>query len=235
MPANTPDQQITYPIGTDLANAELAFVDQLTDIETRLVLKYANVADRTARHVSPQEGDLTGLAAENRYDVYDGTGYVSLAARSDHFLARRITDGVVGNGAVNNSTALVSDPSLVGSLDTGATYMWRSVIFYDSSTTADIKFTFTTPTFSSMRWSGVALATTVTTFEGDVKMATQSVSGSATSYGGVGVGTVVACTIEGFIVTTAAGNLQFQFAQNTLDATQTTIRTGSYLRAWRIL
>lgn len=234
MPANTPDQQITYPVGADLANNPQAFLDQLADVETRLVLKYNNVADRTARHTAPQEGDLTSLAVENRYDVYDGANYVSLTGRSDSFLARRITDGIVGNGAVNNSTTLTNDPTLTGSLDTGATYMWRSVIFYDSSTTADIKFTFTTPTFSSMRWSGVALATTATTSEGDVKMATQSVSGSATSYGGIGIGTITACTIEGFIVTTAGGNLQLQFAQQTLELTQTTIRAGSYLRAWRI-
>lgn len=234
MPTNTPDQQITVPIGTDTADAPQAFLDYTADVEPRLVLKYASVADRTARHTAPQEGDLTGLAAENRYDVYNGSVYVSLAGRSDHFLARRITDGVVGNGAVNNSIVLASDPSLVGPLDSGGIYMWQANIFYDSSTAADIRFAFTTPAFTVMRWTCTALALTAATNEADVKIATQGVSGSTLSYGGIGVGTVISANIEGYVNTTAAGNLQFQFCQNAADPTQTTIRTGSYLRAWRV-
>jgi hypothetical protein len=232
--ANTPDQQITYPVGTDLADNPTAFLDMLADVETRLVLKYTNAADRAARHTAPVEGDLTGLATENRYDVYNGSAYVSLAARIDHFMVRRTADGTPGSGAVNNNVVLANEPVLVGAIDTGATYMWEAGIFYDSSTTADIKFAFATPTFSAMRWSLTGLATTATTAEGDMRNATVSASGTPTQVGGIGVGTIIFAKIEGYIVTTAAGNLQLQFAQQNLDATQTTIRNGSYLRAWRV-
>lgn len=231
MSTNTPDQQITLPVGTDLADNPLAFTDMIGDVETRLVLKYTDVADRTARHTAPIEGDLTGLATENRYDVYNGAAYVSLAARSDHVFVRRTTDGT----PVNASTVLVNDPVLLGAVDTGATYMWEAGIFYDSSTTADIKFAFTTPTFSSMRWQATGLATSATTNEGNVKISTVNASGTSSAYGGIGVGTIVFAKIEGFIVTTAAGNIQFQFAQQVSDATNTTIRNGSYLRIWRMV
>lgn len=234
MPFNTTDQQITLPVGTDPADNPQAFLDQTTDLIPRLVKKYANVADRTATALAPTENDLTGLAAENRFDVYDGANYVSLAARIDHFLARRTTDGIVGNGAVNNSTGLVNDPSLGGAIDAAGTYMWDALIFYDSSTVADIKFAFTTPATTALRWSGTGLATTATTSEGDVKIATIATSGSSTQFGGIGVGTIISAKIEGFMVATAAGTLQFQFAQQNLEATQTTIRNGSYLRAWRV-
>ena len=232
MSANTTDQQITYPVGTDLANNPLAFTDMLADVETRLVLKYTNVADRTARHTAPIEGDLTGLATANRYDVYDGSNYVSLEARGYHFYARRTADGT----AVNNSTVLVNDAVLTGSLTTGGTYQWEAGIFYDSAAAADIKFAFTTPTFAAgnMRWMGNGLATTAATNEGDVRIATVNASGTATQFGGIGVGTVIFCKIEGFIVATSTANLQLQMAQQTADPTNTTIRTGSYLRAWRI-
>lgn len=229
MSANTPDQQITLPVGTDLANNPLAFTDMIADVETRLVLKYTNVADRTARHTAPIENDLTGLATENRYDVYDSANYVSLFSRSNHGFVRRSTDST----PANNSTALVNDPILAVGIDTGATYMWESTIFYDSSTTADIKFAYTTPTFSAMRWSLVGIATTATTAEGDARYATVAASGTSTQLGGIGVGTIISAKIEGYIVTTAAGTLQFQFAQQNLDATNTTIRNGSYLRVWR--
>ena len=230
MSTNTPDQQITLPAGTDLADNPLAFTDMIADVETRLVLKYTNVADRTARHTAPVENDMTGLSTENRYDVYDAANYVSLAARVNHGFVRRSTDGT----PQNNSVALVNDPILLVGVDTGATYMWEAGIFYDSSTTADIKFAFTTPTFSSMRWSGVGLATTATTNEGDARIATVSASGTSTQFGGIGVGTIIFAKIDGFIVTTAAGNVQFQFGQQNLDATNTTIRNGSYLRLWRM-
>jgi hypothetical protein len=234
MSTNTPDQQVTIPSGTDLANNPLAFTDMIADVETRLVLKYTDVADRTARHTAPVENDLTGLATENRYDVYNGAAYVSLGARSNHFFVRRTSDGTPGSGAVNNNIVLQNEPVLLGAVDTGATYMWEAGIFYDSSTTADIRIAFTTPTFSAMRWAATGLATTAATNEGDVKIVTVNASGTSTSLGGIGVGTIIFAKIEGYIVTTAAGNIQFQFAQHNLDATQTTIRNGSYLRAWRM-
>jgi hypothetical protein len=232
MSANTPDQQITYPVGTDVADNPQAFLDMLADVETRLVLKYTNEADRAARHTAPVEGDLTGLATENRYDVYTGAAYVSLESRGYHFYVRRTAD----SAAVNNSTALVSDPVLVGSLTTGGTYQWQAGIFYDSSTIADIKFAFTTPTFvaGNMRWVGMGLATTATTNEGDMKIATITASGTSTSWGGIGTGTTIFARIEGFITATSTANLQFQFAQQNLDPTNTIVRTGSYLRAWRV-
>lgn len=231
MSTNTPDQQITLPVGTDLADNPLAFTDMIADVETRLVLKYTNTADRAARHTAPIEGDLTGLATENRYDAYSGTAYVSLESRGYHFYVRRTTDST----PVNNSTVLVNDPVLVGSLDSGATYQWQAGIFYDSGTTGDIKFAFTTPTFAAgnMRWMGQGLATTATSNEGDVRIATVNASGTSTQFGGIGVGTVIFARLEGFITTTSAANLQLQFAQQVLEATNTTIRTGSYLRAWR--
>lgn len=229
MSTNTPDQQITLPSGTDLANNPLAFTDMIADVETRLVLKYTTEADRAARHTAPVENDLTTLSTENRFEPWDGANYISLFSRSNHTLVRRTTDGT----PVNNSVALVSDPVLVAGIATGATYQWESTILYDSSTVADIKFTYTTPTFSFMRWSLVGLATTATTAEGDARYATVNASGTTAQVGGIGVGTIISAKIEGSITTTAAGNLQFQMAQQNLDATNTTVRTGSYLRVWR--
>lgn len=229
MPANTTDQQITMPIGTDGADNPQAFIDQMADVETRLVLKYTNVADRTARHTAPIEGDLTGLATENRYDVYSGANYVSLEARAYHGYARRNVNGTAGTGLVNNSTVLVNDPLQVVALDTGRTYMWEAMEFYDSAAAADIKFAFTTPTFSVMRWGGIGAATAGTT---DLQVSTAIASGTAIAYGATGVGTTLMLVIQGFITTTAAGNLQLQFAQQTADPSDTVLRNGCYLKAW---
>lgn len=234
MSTNTPDQQITIPVGTDVADNPLAFTDMIGDVETRLVLKYTNTADRAARHTAPIENDLTGLATENRYDAFNGANYISLYSRSLHGFARRTTDGTPGTGQVNNSTALVNDPTLVVAVDSGGTYEWECTVFYDSSTTADIKFAWVTPTFSAMRWTGQALATTAAANEGDIKIATIVTSAASVSFGGIGVATVISIKFEGFITTTAAGNIQLQFAQQNLDATNTTLRNGSNLKVWRV-
>lgn len=231
MPTNTTDQQITIPIGTDGADNPQAFIDQMADVETRLVLKYTNAADRTVRHTAPIEGDLTGLATENRYDAYNGANYVSLNARSYHGFAQRTVDGTAGTGLVNNVTVLVNDPLQVVALESGARYIWEAMQFYDSSTIADIKFAFTTPTFSAMRWGGIGAGTAGLT---DIQVGTANASGTAVAFGGNGVGTTLMVKIEGYIVTTAAGNLQLQFAQNAADPTNTVLRNGCYLKATRM-
>ena len=77
----TPDQGIVIPIGTDAADNPQAFIDQTAGVESRLVLRYTNLADRTARHTAPVEGQITDLAAESRMDAYDGDGYFSAAGR----------------------------------------------------------------------------------------------------------------------------------------------------------
>lgn len=231
MPTNTTDQQITIPIGTDGADNPQAFIDQMADVETRLVLKYTTVADRAARHTAPIENDLTGLSTENRYDTYNGAAYVSLEARSYHGWGLRGVDGTAGTGLVNNVTVLVNDPLQAVALDAGATYKFQAVQFYDSSAVADIKFAFTVPAFTAFRWGGIGAGVAGTT---DIQVGTATTSGGVLAFGGNGVGTTVTAILEGFITTSAAGNLQLQFAQNAADPTNTVLRNGSYVRAWRM-
>src|SRR3990172_9173986 len=144
MPTNTSDQQITIPIGTDGANNPQAFIDQIADIEGRLVLKYTDEADRAARHAAPVEGDLTGLATENRYDTYDGANYVSTFTRSLFTNVERVTDATTITSGTTGTT-LVSDPILISALPTAGRFNWEAVIFYDSPTAADFKMAMTWP------------------------------------------------------------------------------------------
>jgi hypothetical protein len=59
-------------------------------------------------------------------------------------------------------------------------------------------------------------------------------SGSALAAGGMGVGTSTFIDFDGFINITATGNLVTQYAQNTLDATNTTVQFGSYLEVAKV-
>lgn len=229
MSTNTPDQQITLASGGDAANLPQALIDMIADMETRLVLKYTNEADRAARHTAPVEGDLTDLATENREDVYNGSVYISAHARGFFTHARK-----AANQTFNNDTTLANITDMVSTLPTVGSFGWRNIIFYDSSVTADAKFAYTWPAGATGRWGIVGLATTAVATTGDAQFATSSVSGTSVAVGGAAVGTVLMAIIEGEIIMGGTGgNLQLQAAQQTLDATVTTIRDRSRLQVWR--
>lgn len=228
MPVNSPDQQITTPVGTDAADNPNAFLDQLADYENRLVCRYASVADRTARHAVSIENEISMLADLDRAEIYDGTNHISLLTRSYSTFARRVSDAA----AINASTVLVSDAVLLAPLVINASYYWDLVIFYDSATAADFKVAFTWPAGATARWGLMGLGTPGAT---DMVASTATASGTAIAVGGLGVGTGTWCKAEGSIDTAGtAGNLQTQYAQQTSDPTNTTVRSRSVLRVYRV-
>lgn len=230
MSANTPDQQITYPIGTDLADNPNAFLDMLADAEPRLVSRYTNLADRTARRTAPAEGELTDLAAENRMDAYTGAAYISAAARGLYARRMRTTDAA----AINNSTVLVSDATLTIPLDMTGTYRFYGRIYYDASAVADIKVAFTFPAVaaSGAKWGMMGRNDGTAT---QIKANVATASGTAISAGGNGVGTSTFLDFDGFINITATGSLVTQYAQDTAEATNLTIQFGSWLEALKVV
>lgn len=232
MPANTPDQQITLPIGVDPASNPVAFTNFVADVEQKLVRQYADDADRTARQLVVAENDISGLLAEERLDVYDATNNISLYTRSLFRTVRVAPDQLL----TISSTALQNITNLVVPMPTLGTYNFRGVFFYDSSTTADIKFAVNAPVGVGLRWSVTGLAAAAGGATGDFTSLSTAVVGTALAIGGAGVGTVVSASFEGsFSMGGAAGNFQLQAAQNTVDATQSTIRASSILEVWRIV
>lgn len=237
MPTNTPDQQITVPIGGDAANNPAAFLAQIADVETRLVLKYTDEADRTARHTAPVEGDLTGLATENRYDTYDGANYVSTFTRSLFTHVERVTDATTITSGTTGTT-LVSDSVLVSALPTAGRFNWEVVMFYDSPTAADFKMAMTWPAGVTLaRWGLHGPATGVASTTGDGQFGVATVSGTAIATGSAGAGTAntVMTVAKGTLTMGGtAGNLTVQYAQNTADAGNTIPRAGCRLQVWRV-
>lgn len=232
MSTNTPDQQITYPALGDLANNPTAFLDQLADMEQRLVRQYTNVADRLARMLALSENQISSLATENRIDVYDGANHISLAARSHNNFAIRTADAA----AINNSAVLVNDAVLVAPIvPTGSsTYMLEALMFYDASQVSDFKFTINTPLVTNLRWTGWGLSTGAASTSNDIKISTQVASGATDSWAGIGVGSSLSMRAWGILTTATAGNIQIAYAQQTADPTNLTVKAGSWLRVTRV-
>lgn len=231
MPANTTDQGISRPVDADSADNPVAFVNELAGLEPRLVRTYTNEADRTAKMTSLAENNVSGLAAEDRVEVYNGTNHISLYCRSLFTLARLSADF----NLTLSSTALQSVTGLVSPVPATGTFGFEGFIFYSSSTTADIKFAFLLPAGGGIGWSGLGVVTGGTS-SGDCNFATAGSSDGPLSYGGNGVGQVLAVHIKGaYVAGGTAGNLQFRAAQNTSDATQSVVHSNSRLEVFRIV
>jgi len=229
MPTDTSDQQITMPVGADSADNPVAFVNCVGDIESRLVRQYTDVADRTARMLVLAENAISGLATENRLDAYDGANHISLYSRSLFALARSTAD----QNLTLSSTTLQNVTSLVAAMPTAGTFGFRCMVWYSSSTTADIKLAFAVPAGATIRWTGVGMVSGAST-SGDVNFTTPVASDATAAYGANGVGSIIGIQLEGiYVAGGTAGNLQMRAAQNAVDATQSVIHAHTRMEVWR--
>ena len=129
---------------------------------------------------------------------------------------------------VSNSTAMQDDDELVLSVAANTSYRWFADISYGAGTVADYKWGFTFPTGATLTFVGAgwdaALAFLPSGNGGTY------VSGTGIVYGGAGVGTLRGVILRGTLVTGAnAGNLRYQWAQNTLTVENTVTKAGSYM------
>ena len=229
MPTDTSDQQITMPVDADTADNPVGFVNMVADVEPRLVRLYTNEADRTARMLTLAENQVSGLAAEKRLDVYDGSNHISLYARSLFALGRSSVD----QNLTLSSTGLQNVTNVLAAMPTAGTFGFRAFVWYSSSTTADIKLAFSVPAAATIRWTGVGMVTGTST-SGDVNFTTPTASDATAAYGANGVGSIIGMQLEGtYVAGGTAGNLQLRAAQNAVDATQSVIHAHTRLEVWR--
>lgn len=236
MPADTSDQQITYPIDGDSADNPAAFLAMLADVEPRLVREYTTEADRTTRMTALAANDISTLSAPSvgsaRAEVYNGSDHISLFTRALYANVRKAADEALPI----STTTLQNDDELFVPLPTAGTFAFEGRIIYDSATAADIKFAFTIPAGASFTWGIIGPATTVSSGIGDGNFNVTTSSATALTAGGSGVGVFTNALLWGEVTMGGtAGNLQLQWAQNTSDATVTTVRARSRLLAWREL
>jgi hypothetical protein len=171
------------------------------------------------------EGEIADLAAEDRADAYNGSAWISRAARGFYARKMRTTNAA----AINNSTTLVADSTLTVNLaEANRTFQFGGRIYYDGSAAGDFKLALIWPagaTLSKWGFAGGAPAT-ATNFERTVAAA----SGTSIPTAALGVGTTTFVDYWGVITLAGTtGNLQAQYAQQAADPTNLTIQAGSDL------
>jgi len=228
MPTNSPDQQVTTPNGPDAAVAPQDFLDFLADVETRLVKRYVDEADRTARNPAPPNGEFSFLAAPGRFDRRQAGVWMEAYP----LFVRKATETQV----VNASTVFVNDSHLVLPVQVNGVYDVSGLWVYDSGTTADIKWQWTAPAGATMpRWTVQGLDNAVGTQVGNFSAVPGAALTSTMTRNGAGIGTFVAVRMTGLLVVAGtAGNLQLQWAQNASEAVNTRMKTDSWLRLDRV-
>ena len=140
---------------------------------------------------------------------------------------------------VNNTTTINNPSDLLVAVEANAWYSFDAFIRYDTGTTPDIKIQLTGPTgtaFTIARWgalTSIGAGTTVNAIDQGVTLGTTT---WVQAFGGAGAGTGITARCTGSIaVSTTAGNLQMGFAQNTLNASNTTLGQGTWFALSRVL
>jgi len=118
-------------------------------------------------------------------------------------------------------------------LKAGTRYAIDGYFAFFSTTTADIKFALDIPSGSGGRW-GVEGVQSGSAYPGPPEwFLFDDMFGSANGYGNAGAGTSTPLwgNLSGYISTFGAGTLQVLFAQTVSEATFTTMKAGSWIRA----
>jgi len=120
------------------------------------------------------------------------------------------------------NTTLANVTGMSFALAASTTYAFEACIVYNSGATPDFKGAFTVPSGASISY-GVLRNNTGTTLT--------DINTSGGPWTADGSGANATAYVKGFVTTsTTAGNLQLQAAQNTSDASDTKVLTGSWLR-----
>lgn len=127
----------------------------------------------------------------------------------------------------NANTTLGDITGMSASLEASSTYIFWGYVAYSTGSTPDIKFAFSVPSGATGHWAlhGVSSGSTN---PGSLD-ATHATSFGATTLAAAGDTEGLMVRPTGYIVTTNAGTIQMQFAQNSSDASDTTVKAGSWI------
>lgn len=216
---DTPISLITYPASSNAPNVPSDMQAMASDMDSILIPKFANATARNTAFSSPVDGNHCWLNDLHRLQVYRD----SYSAWQNYTMS--IMKVKTASETVNNSTTLQDDDHITGiPFKANTWYFIRGFLIIQSTAVADIKLRIlVSQTPITGNWvtkisaSGNNVIGLVSDYASNQALSTQ--------------GTVDFCTIEGVIQTHAsnAGTIKLQWAQNTLEATNTQIHTGSHL------
>lgn len=157
---------------------------------------------------------------------FSNATHTHLAAASGGLITVPIIVYKSADETVNNSTTFQNDDALVtASLTANKDFLFEAGIRVDSSTVADLKIQFTLPASATMEAAVIYVDTAGTNAFSAIYR------GASLSTGGAGAGTTRYISIHGLIkIAGTAGTVQLQWAQDSLEASDTKVLAGSFFR-----
>lgn len=138
------------------------------------------------------------------------------------------------NTVRNNRDVLAVD-DLTVPVVAGGIYEVDAHLIYSTDAAADLKLGWSYPASSTMEWVADGLITSSTPTAGQVTGSRIAINGTA-AMGGVdgGLGARIITNPKGYFVAGADGNLSLTWAQNVINATDSTLYAGSFLKPTRV-
>jgi len=168
-----------------------------------------------------QEPKVTRFGALPLIDSELATkAYVDGAGGGGQTFARAVTTSDV---TINSDTVLHDDIELFIALDANEVYGFMVFGNYNSGSTPDFKYAFTHPAGSIGTYN----------FDAEQTNVSRVLTNTAGLNGGAGDRLFIA--IGRIVMAGTAGDLQFQWAQNTSNAGDTVRKAGSYMVVWEEL
>jgi len=137
--------------------------------------------------------------------------------------------------SVTSSTTLQNDDDIALSVAASATYRLAAYFIYEGGTlgSSDMKIGWTFPSGLTMAYGHIGMTTAGAVNEASV--ATSSDQTNSPAFGSDGAGQNRAAYLFGMVfVSTTAGTLQLQWAQNTSSGTATKMKKGSWVELQRV-
>jgi hypothetical protein len=132
--------------------------------------------------------------------------------------------------SVTSSTTLVNDNALVVAVAASASYLFFCYLDYEGASAGDLKYEWTVPASATLRFGQIGQTTASA-----ATVASTNSDSTVYAIGTDAAATLNAVTMIGsLVVSSTAGNLQLQWAQNASSATATIVHAQSFLALWRV-
>ena len=141
----------------------------------------------------------------------------------------------LGDQTYSSDIVLRDDTDLFAHIGPNETWAFELFLICGGPTAGDIRFALTTPAGATLAWAGLGLDIGAAAVTDVVFESVQSVSGNATDFGLLGVGTTIAIRIVGTIANGATpGDLQLQHSQRVSNGSSLTVGVNSWMKLTRV-
>ena len=189
---------------------------------------HINLSTSTVLEATVHNNRLRRAGTASMTGYFNDVGTRTMVDLGDHIIRKP------SNQTVTSSNVLVSDTALFHrAYGVGEIWELEFVVFYDGSTTGDIKFGLSVPTGATFRMGVHALGAGAAADTFDLRSIAYTTG--TFDFGAIGAGTVTMAIIKAMVIIAGTGgDITLQWAQQTADATATTVFANSYMKVRQV-